>query len=625
MKLPESSTDIATTLAKARLKLLQLKKLDQGWEGELASSALATAVAVFALDLGRRKATTGGPLGEIPSDLIAKGREWLTRHQNADGGWGDTPESPSNVSTTVLACSALSSGGESRRYSESERRAEEWLSQVAGGPGPKRLAEVVSRRYANDRTFSAPILTLCALAGRLGKRPTAWKHVQPLPFELAGFPQAWFRWLRFPVVSYALPALIAIGQVRHHFLPSRNPISRLIRQLSCDSTSRLLDRIQPASGGFLEAIPLTAFVLMSLLATDQISHPVVPRGIRFLISRNRPDGSWPIDTNLETWVSTLSINALALRTGFLESWAQEERKSLVQWLLDQQFRTKHLYTGANAGGWSWTPLPGGVPDADDTAGALLALRRLGLSRQQATRCVVPGVCWLTELANRDGGIPTFCRGWGKLDFDRSSPDITAHALRALTAWEDHLPGWLQLRARETVRRGIGFLIRSQCPDGSWIPLWFGNQHAPAEENPLYGTSRVVLALQRIKECHRPEAQAALKAGITWILQARSSEGGWGGFPASPCSIEETAVAVEALAACYGALQPKDCSRNSRRRMRKVALEGAHWLVRETQEGTKFAPSPIGLYFAKLFYSEQLYPLIFTVAALERIQRFRLLD
>ena len=29
---------------------------------------------------------------------------------------------------------------------------------------------------------------------------------------------------------------------------------------------------------------------------------------------------------------------------------------------------------------------------------------------------------------------------------------------------------------------------------------------------------------------------------------------------------------------------------------------------------------IGLYFAKLWYSERLYPLVFTVAAMERVSR-----
>jgi len=52
----------------------------------------------------------------------------------------------------------------------------------------------------------------------------------------------------------------------------------------------------------------------------------------------------------------------------------EERRHLTEWLLAQQFMVEHPYTHAAPGAWSWTNLPGAVPDADDTAGALLALK-----------------------------------------------------------------------------------------------------------------------------------------------------------------------------------------------------------------------------------------------------------
>ena len=66
-----------------------------------------------------------------------------------------------------------------------------------------------------DRTFATPILTTCALAGLV-----SWDEVAPLPFELACLPQSWFRFVRLHAVSYALPALIAIGRcIYHHKKP----------------------------------------------------------------------------------------------------------------------------------------------------------------------------------------------------------------------------------------------------------------------------------------------------------------------------------------------------------------------------------------------------------------------
>src|SRR5262249_56792584 len=103
------------------------------------------------------------------------------------------------------------------------------------------------------------------------------------------------------------------------------------------------------------------------------------------------------------------------------------RRRLRDWLLAQQYTREHPYTHAAPGGWAWTPLPGGVPDADDTAGALLALRHLGQSDSEIRDSARRGIRWLLELQNRDGGMPTVCRGWGKLPFDRSGADLTAPA------------------------------------------------------------------------------------------------------------------------------------------------------------------------------------------------------
>src|SRR6266436_6288752 len=63
------------------------------------------------------------------------------------------------------------------------------------------------------------------------------------------------------------------------------------------------------------------------------------------------------------------------------------------WLLRQQYRVEHPYTHAAPGGWAWTDLPGGVPDADDTAGAVLALAQMRKADSQTScesGCGAPG-------------------------------------------------------------------------------------------------------------------------------------------------------------------------------------------------------------------------------------------
>jgi squalene-hopene/tetraprenyl-beta-curcumene cyclase len=415
------------------------------------------------------------------------------------------------------------------------------------------------------------------------------------------------------VVSYALPALIAIGQAQHHHRPSSNPFVRWLRNASRKRTLAKLEVIQPGSGGFLEATPLTSFVAMSLASTGAYGHPVVRKSIEFLRQSARPDGSWPIDTNLATWTTTLAINALC--EGPEQALSRDERENLAQWLLRQQYRQIHPYTQAPPGAWAWTDLSGGVPDADDTAGALLALHRLHVEPSQTAQAIQCGVQWLLDIQNRDGGIPTFCRGWGALPFDRSGADLTAHALRAWLVWRGGLPDKLRRNVSRAIARAVHYLEKRQKSDGSWTPLWFGNQHEPREENPLYGTSRVVLALAACAKGGIPGVDGMMSLGVQWMLRAQSEDGGWSGFRGGPNSIEETALALESLAAVIEceALEPS----LNQASIRDAVSKGTAWLASRVDSGQWTQPSPIGFYFANLWYFEKLYPQIYTVAALER--------
>ncbi len=572
----------------ARRDLLA-QRCDAGhWLGRLSSSALATATATSALALVAEHSTDESRR-RAGRELAAQGVASLAAAQNDDGGWGDTGRSASNIATTMLAQAALHLAGGAEGHAGALARAQAYIERQGG-------TEALRRRYGVDKTFAVPILTNGALAGLV-----SWREVAPLPFEAAALPFRLLRWLRLPVVSYAVPALVAIGQARFFHQRPRNPLTWLVRRCSVGPSLRALQRMQPASGGYLEAIPLTSFVVMSLAATGRADHPVTRRGMRFLLDSVRDDGSWPIDTNLATWNTTLSVQALAAATGEVGALG------CTDWLLDCQHDERHPFTNAAPGGWGWSDAGGAVPDADDTAGALLALAVLEKSASQSRRErshaeAAGGIQWLLDLQNRDGGWPTFCRGWGKLPFDRSGADLTAHALRALAAWQGAGPSAERMDA--AIAAGFDFLAKHQRPDGSWVPLWFGNQHHPDEENPVYGTARVLLAYRDFGKIDSDAAQRALR----WLRASRCVDGGWGcGLPDRGAStVEETAVALEALLS-----DPKNPA------VRAVLSEGLQWLVCCVEQGRHREPAPIGFYFAKLWYYECLYPMIFTVAALGR--------
>ena len=613
-------TELDQAIANTQAHLLSMRNEQGHWEGELSSSALSTATAVVALRLVDAVKHAA---------FIEKGAAWLREHQNTDGGWGDTTISKSNLSTTLLCWSALHLG--ERTPSSAIRSASDWITAQTGTLDPKDIAKAVIGRYGKDKTFSVPILMLCSLCGTLGEKP--WRHVIALPFELAALPRTWFGAVGLPVVSYALPALIAIGHIRFQKAPPAwwNPL-RWLRALAWKRVRPMLKTLQPSSGGYLEATPLTSFVTMALAGAGDLDHPCLPLAVEFLRRSMREDGAWPIDTNLATWGTTLAVRAC--RSGFasrLRSSPSDEnglKPELRTWLLSQQYRDIHPFTNAAPGGWAWTDLPGGVPDADDTSSALIALKSLvSDSPQRALRNtedskketlrlsvssvvetnVLPGIRWLLDLQNRDGGMPTFCRGWGTLPFDRSTPEITAHALLAWWTWMEDLPDDMQKRIVASTELALAYLEKTQAPDGSWHPLWFGNEHTPDEMNPVYGTAQVLNHLGG-SEALSAQATALIQNGLTYLQSAQKPDGSFGGDSASPVSLEETAVALHAFS--------HDRSADALVRLQQATA----WLLTATCHGTHFPSAPIGLYFAQLWYHERLYPVIWTLQALKSARR-----
>ncbi|MCA9118420.1 MAG: hypothetical protein KDA79_25320, partial [Planctomycetaceae bacterium] len=87
----------------------------------------------------------------------------------------------------------------------------------------------------------------------------------------------------------------------------------------------------------------------------------------------------------------------------------------------------------------------------------------------------------------------------------------------------------------------------------------------------------------------------------------------------PSSLEETAFAVEALSAVWDLVRTASSAKSTLKPMPdevRTAVElGIEWMSKATDRGTRFPASPVGFYFAKLWYFEKLYPYAFVVAAL----------
>lgn len=562
--------------------IMRRRSADGLWHGQLSSSAISTAVALFALHLSDAASHEAN---------VSKAVDWLLLTMQENGTWGDSPESPSNMTATLLSFAALSSVGQAPEATKS------YLSGCFGGFTDTHIVKGVIRYYGKDLTFSGPILAMCALSGVLSD----WNKIPRFPFEFALLPQSVYRFLRLPVVSYAIPAFIAVGLMVHNRVPTSWFYT--YRTNMIPQALRLLRKLQPVHGGYLEAAPLTGFVALCLCGAGYGQHEVALASIQFLRNTQRQDGSWPIDTNLSTWVTTLVAKVVGS--------SLSDAPDLIQKLKSFAEKQAHPFTGVQAGGWGWTSLPGSVPDADDTSGALLAL--FELTKGDFSDEVEHGLKWLLSMQNNDGGMPTFCKGWGKLPFDRSTPDITAHAFLAMHKWLPFMPETLSEKCSKSMNRMLTWMRKAQLSDGSWLPLWFGDQDATNALSPVYGTATTV---EYLSHSNQELARDLISRGLNFLLKNQNADGGWGGMKMANSKVSLTARALTAIAtSCVHSQNSSDVHRVS-------LMQGLAFLEQRFDQGQLFDPEPIGLYFSKLWYSEDLYQPVFVLQALRAVDAYQ---
>lgn len=580
--------DIKNKFSELSGLLLQKRNAKGYWEGRLSSSALGVAVAVTALHFYD---------AQINRTEISSGLNWLRDNVNADGGFGDSPRSISNVSTSLLCYAAAKATAKNFGNEFLLSKLEAYLRSQNIDVHSENLISTILDFYKTDRTFSVPILAMCALCGVPGKE--AFEAIPQLPFELSLLPRSLYSALNLSVVSYAIPALIAVGIAIFRNKRKKNLVLKVVRESAVSGSLRLLRRIQPESGGYLEAIPLTAFVCLCLAESGFRDLEVVRDGISFLKRTQRTDGSWPIDIDLSTWVTTLAVKAVKNHPEVLSS---EDKVKLTDHLLAIQNRQVHPFNGTPPGGWGWTTHSGSVPDGDDTPGAVLALIALNEKNPERIKdAVLAGCNWLLQLQNADGGMPTFSRGWGKLPFDQSCADLTGHAVLALAETLNLFQ--TNLKKSEIRKFSNGFIMslkylrKQQNANGYWLPLWFGNQSTAGHTNPVYGTARVTAYLNEALNTVIGKEYAHIiglmvKDGCRYLASVQNADGSWGGAEKVSGSIEETALAVTALSASGYTVERH---------------RGLGWLAQKTKSDGLVA-SPIGLYFASLWYDEEMYPL-----------------
>jgi squalene-hopene/tetraprenyl-beta-curcumene cyclase len=657
-----------------RAELMAERAPDGHWSGYVASSPLATAAAISALvaahhtDSEDALRNDTAALNESVADQVVQGDlceflldsvNWLAQHQNPDGGWGDCVLSRSNIAATMLVQAAFRLTGVPAKYDDLILRADQFVATQGG-------IAALRRHYRDDKMLTAAVLATCAVAGTV-----PWSKVPTLPFEQVCLPIRWQAHVQTSIGRTGLPLMLAVGRAKFQHDPPRNPLTHLWRRSIRAKSLLRLEKLQADDDSFLASVPTTAFIVLNLASMGCRDHKIVERGVEFLLSSVRGDASWPVEANLATAATTLALDSLAggpiLSDAYwhdaptadageheLHAAASSHEHSptaqhpdddlfsdrCLEWLLATQCTTRNAITDVSPGGWSSSDAAGALPNSSDTANVLLTLAHWPRSdnparRDRIDRAARLGVAWLLDLQNEDGGWPTFYRRAGGFLSDVSGTDVTSHAVRALAAWQLSWHGdadagqnpstALSQRIDAAVERGWRYLESAQREDGSFVPLWFGNEFQPENPNPVIGTAKVLLMCHDLSRSDWGMANRAVR----WMLSAQHTGGGWGpprapvdysgaekdGFQAwranesmaKLSSVEETALAVSALLPLAVASQP----------VAKAASAGLTWLANAIEQEAHRRPAAIGFYPSKIWYHERLYPLAFAETALSR--------
>ncbi len=629
-----AATDVAAdALARARDHLLGLQHPDGWWQGEL-----ETNVTMDAEDLLMREF-----LGVRTPEQTARSARWIVANQREDGTWANFYGGPGDLSTTVEAYVALRLAGHPPAAPPMARAAE-WIRSQGGIPATRVFTRIWLALFGQWSWDDLPVMppeliylpawfplnvydwgcwarqTIVALTIVGSLRPA-----RSLPF---GVEELWVagagerpsaRGTRAGTDSAWSALFGGLDRVLHGYerhAQAARPVRALRRAAMRRSMEWIIAR-QERDGCWGGIQPPWVYSLIALhLLGYGPQHPIMRRGLagleRFTITEDTPAG--PV-RRLEACQSPVWDTVLAM-IALSDAGLAADHPALARaadWVLDEeidgpgdwQVRRPDL----SPAGWAFEFDNDIYPDIDDTAEAVLALRRQrDLGGTRAEGAIGRAVTWLAGMQSRDGG-------WGAFDADNTSAlvaklpfcdfgavtdppsaDVTAHVVEALAA--EGLAG------SRAVRRGVVWLLRAQEADGSWFGRWGANY--------VYGTGAVVPAL--IAAGVRPSAPAIRRAA-GWLEQHQNPDGGWGedlrSYDDPALAGQGTSTASQtawALLALLAAGPPGP-----------AAEAGVRWLARcQRDDGTWDEPQFTGTGFPCDFYlNYHLYRLIFPVSALGR--------
>jgi squalene-hopene/tetraprenyl-beta-curcumene cyclase len=647
---------LTAAVDRARACLLDLQKPDGHWVGELQGDTILESEYILLLAF----------LGREGDEKVAKAARYLIRQQMPEGGWGNYPGGPADISVSVKAYFALKVAG----YRSSE-------------PFMQRACAVIRSLggAAACNSFTKFYLAL------LGQFP--YDNCASVPPEMMLLPRwlyfniyamsSWTRTIVVPLSIFSahrpvrqLPADKGIGELflEHPDTPlwPHPPSAWWLSWTNCFlGLDWLYKKLERVGFGFIRRRALqraTAWMLEHLEDSDGLG-AIFPPMVYTIISLrclgyadDAPEMRWAVkqleDLIIEegdtirlqpcfspVWDTALTLVALADAGATLP---EESVERGVRWLLDREVRRPGDWSVAapqlEPAGWYFEYRNAFYPDTDDTAMVLMALARAVASGQWSvaseeqelvgsfrirntdrTASLATGhrplataraLSWLLHMQNRDGGWAAFDRDINrelltKVPFaDHNAmldPSCPDITSRVLEALGHH--GY---RADQpVVERAVRFLRKTQEPSGAWPGRWGVNY--------LYGTWQVLQGLAKIGfDMQDPMARRA----VAWLKSVQQEDGSWGETCASyddpALAGQGEPTASQTAWALLGLIAADEVDSDAVHR-------GVEYLVRTQENDGNWREAPFtGTGFPKVFYLKyHLYSLYFPLMALARYQ------
>lgn len=619
-KLPES-------IERGADHLISLQADEGYWVGELEADSTLESDYIYYLHV----------LGKPDPIRIEKLANYVRRKQLPDGGWNIYPGGPSELNATCKAYFALKLAGD-----------------TADSPQLTKAREVIHRLGGLEKSNSYVRFYL-ALVGAVG-----WELVPAIPPEMMLLPN-WFpiniyemsSWTRGIVIPMAILSAMrpnwrvpesahvdelfkdpsrktAAFEWSDRFISWKNFFLALDRGLKIYEKSPwkpgrqralrqakqwMLEHMERSEGvaAIYPAMMNSIFALIALGhdANDPLTNREIREFARFEIEE--------ADTiRLQPCVSPIWDTCIAM-VALQEAGVEPDHPSLVkatEWILskqilgggDWQIKNKD----AEPGGWAFEFRNDHYPDVDDTAFILMALQRVKFPDQaRLDGAMRRGVQWLLSMQNRDGGWAAFDRDNDSkflcnIPFadhnamiDPSTADVTARVMECLGRF-----GWHA--EHPAMQRGVKFLLKDQCEDGSWFGRWGVNY--------VYGTSGVLRALETVSL----NMKDYCKRAVNWLKTVQKPDGSFGESLLSyddprtkgqgNSTPSQTAWGLIGLLASADAGDP-------------AIAKAASWLVQQQNEDGSWGESDFtGTGFPCVFYLKyHLYRNSFPVYALARFR------